>query len=72
MTKQRKTTVDIRVGGGNGFYTITPVSKAGRAWIEENVQYEGWQCLGPSIGIDNGQLAHDIACGAQAAGLEVE
>lgn len=63
---------DITITGGNGFYTITPVSDAGRQWVEEHVQYEGWQTLGAGIGVDDGRLAYAIAEGAQADGLEVE
>lgn len=62
---------DIEIGGCNGFYTITPVTKAGKAWVEANVQYEGWQCLGPSIGVDSGALVEAVTCGAIADGLTV-
>lgn len=62
---------DISITGGNGFYQITPTSPEGEAWIEANVQYEGWQCLGKSIGVDDGRLVAAIAEGAQADGLEV-
>lgn len=62
---------DIKISGGNGFFTITPVSDAGREWIEENVSYEPWQTLGNGIGVDDTRLVFAIAEGAQAAGLEV-
>ena len=63
--------VDIEIGGGNGFYTITGTSDAGREWLNENVQTESWQWLGNSICCDDTNMAMSIAKGAQADGLEV-
>lgn len=64
--------VDITITGGLGFYTITPVSDAGREWFADNVHFESWQSLGPDIGCDDGRLVAAIVDGAQCAGLDVE
>lgn len=63
---------DITITGGLGFYTITPVSEAGREWFAEHVRIEAWQSLGAGVGVDDGRLVAAIVDGAQADGLEVE
>ena len=68
MATQADLTTDINCG----FYGITVNTKAAREWFSENVQTEGWQWLGNTLGIDDGRTFEAIVDGAQAAGLEVE
>lgn len=63
--------LDVAVGGGNGLYTLTPLTEAAREWFDEHVQSEQWQWLGPALVIDDYRLASSIVDGIQSAGLEV-
>lgn len=63
---------DIILGGGNGFYTVSVISKRASAWFNEEVQTEGWQWLGNTLGIDNYNCFATICGALEVSGLNVE
>ena len=64
-------TPDVQVGGGGTIYTVRPLTDAGRAWIEANVQSEDWQWLGSALCVEHRYIANLIE-GMKADGLIVE
>ena len=72
MSKAKQTAkqADVIVGGGGSIYTLTPLSDEAKAWIDENVESEGYQWLGSSLCVEHRYVA-DVVEGMQAAGLIV-
>lgn len=68
VRRMRPARVDIQISNsGSGFFGITGLTRAGRAWVNQNVQGahrgEAWS--------DDRGFTMDIAQGAMDAGLEV-
>lgn len=59
---------DIRVSGGGTIFLVTPVTQAGRDWINDNVAVE--QMLGNGIAVEH-RYVMDIVQGARSDGLVV-
>jgi hypothetical protein len=69
VKKRRKTMVDLSFANHGSLIGITPNTDAGRKWIEDFVQDEPWQWLGPSLNVEP-RYAWTICQGAIADGLE--
>ncbi len=55
MTTDNKSVVenpDVSVSGGGSLYMVQPISQEAKDWVEENVQLEGWQWMGPAFGVE--------------------
>lgn len=63
--------MDIRVEDHGTVALLFPLSEAGDAWVEENIQTEGWQHFGGAIACEPRTLPPLVA-GAEAEGLTVE
>ena len=50
-------------------YLLIPWSEEARAWIEENVDYEGYQMVGQGIGVEH-RYIKDLVRGMQECGLQ--
>ena len=62
---------DVIVSNEGSVFLLNPVTDAGKEWIKENCQTEGWQWLGQCLAI--GPLyALDIVEGMQGDGLVVQ
>lgn len=67
-----KTPPDVKVtSNGIGFYTVTPVTVAGRDWINEHANVPDWAWLGNSFHMDNAHLVSELVDGMAADGLRV-
>lgn len=55
---------------GSGLVVVRPLTEAAREWIEENVQSEEWQWLGPSLVVE-WRTVENLIAGMIEAGLEV-
>lgn len=69
MTTQTEN--DIRLDNFGSIIGITPLTQAGRDWIDENVQSEGWQWLGGTLNIEP-RMAVAVVTGMEADGLAIE
>lgn len=65
------TLTDIRIEDHGSIVSFTPKSDACKEWIDQNVQLEAWQWLGPSFGVDH-SYADNLIDGLQAEGFEVQ
>lgn len=63
-----KTTPDIDINDQGSIVMFTPRTDAGREWMDENVESEPWQWMGPSLCVDH-RPAQDLVEGMQEAGL---
>lgn len=63
--------MDVIVSNEGSLFTFTLKTSAARAWVEENVQLEGWQWLGTRTFAVDHRYADQLAAGMQDAGLEV-
>lgn len=61
---------DVVVSNQGTIIQFRPVTDAGREWIDENVQSEGWQWLGAWLSVD-WRFAAPLIEGMQNAGLNV-
>lgn len=66
-----KDNTDVLVDNQGNVFGFTPVTPAGREWIEANVQSESWQWLAGTLNVEH-RYAADLVAGMQAAGLNVE
>ena len=69
MTK--KNVADVVVENHGSIFSFMPVTKAAKAWIEENVETEGWQWLCGALCVEP-RMARDLADGMVSAGLSIE
>lgn len=67
---QQTEQADVLVTGGGTMYQVWPLSDEAKAWVEENVQLEGWQWLGQSFGVEH-RYIENLVEGMQQAGLSV-
>ena len=65
-------THDIEISHGGSIALVTPLTDAGREWINDNLQVEAWQWMGcgSSLAVEP-RCAQAIRDGAIDAGLEV-
>jgi hypothetical protein len=61
---------DLHFSNHGSIITCTPLTDAGQQWIDDNVESEGYQWLGRSLGIE-WRFAEAIARGAISDGLKV-
>ncbi len=61
---------DLRVENHGSIITIDPVTPAGKVWLEQNVESEGWQWFGPMLCVEP-RYALPLLCAAYDAGLVV-
>ncbi len=72
MSKANATTeCDVIVDRHGNLFGFTPMTPAGREWIEKNVNAESWQWLGMTLNVEHSYAA-DLVAGMQEAGLTVE
>ena len=62
---------DINITNNGSVFSFQPVTKAGKDWIEKNVQTEPWQWLGDTLAIES-RFAGELADGMISDGLEIE
>ena len=62
---------DVMVDQHGSIVGLSPMTAAGREWIEEHCQAEPWQWLAGTLNVDV-RYAGDIMAGMQADGLNVE
>lgn len=46
-------TPDIKITDEGSIVMFTPMTKAGEDWIQQNVEFESWQMMGPSLCVDH-------------------
>jgi hypothetical protein len=68
--KAKKRQPDLVVSGGGTLYILTPVTDAGREWIDSNVDPDA-QRWGDGIAVEHRYIG-DIVAGAQGDGLVVQ
>ena len=61
---------DIRIENAGSVVLIRPMTAAGKAWVEKNVQAEDWQHFGGAIAAEP-RTVQAVIDGMQADGLEV-
>lgn len=61
---------DVRVSGGGSVFLVTPLSAAGKAWVEEHVHLEDWQWLGKGFGVEH-RYIENLVDGMRGDGLSV-
>jgi len=69
--RHRKPVADFSLFQDSSIVVITPLSRAAKDWISENVEAESWQWLGRGLAIDQ-RYAGDIVSGMCEAGLCLE
>jgi hypothetical protein len=62
--------LDVNIDNQGTIFLFTPITRLAREWVEEHLQLEGWQCLGPSFAVDH-RLAQPLAEDMVADGLRV-
>lgn len=62
---------DVEVSNQGSVVLFILISAAAIAWVEENVQTEGWQWMGRNTFAVDHRFASDLIEGLQAAGLTV-
>lgn len=67
MTRKRE---DILIRDEGTIVALSPVTKRGRAWVDDNIQAEPWQWLGGALCVDH-RLAQDIIEGMAGDGLRL-
>jgi hypothetical protein len=56
----------------NGSVTMfRPISAQAKTWVEENVELEGWQWIGPAFAVET-RYADELRYGMEDAGLSVD
>jgi hypothetical protein len=70
MAKKTKNKPDVRVHDCGSIVQLEILTPAGRKWVAENVESEGWQWLGNRLCIEP-RMVVDIVAGMQSH-LEVE
>lgn len=63
--------MDVQVDDCGAIFLFTPHTKRGRRWIEQNVEYEPWQWMGPRLAIDH-RMAYALVCVMIKDGLIVK
>lgn len=58
----------VAVTSHGSVVTFTPLTEEAKAWFDENVQSEGWQWIGASLGVDH-RMANLLAEGLVAEGF---
>lgn len=61
---------DVRVDADGSLVLFTPLTDAGRAWIDEHTETEPWQWLGPALCVEH-RYAADLVHGMRNDGLKV-
>jgi hypothetical protein len=59
---------DILIRDEGTIVALSPVTKRGRAWVDDNLQAEPWQWLGGALCVDH-RMAQDIINGMTMDGL---
>jgi hypothetical protein len=62
---------DLQFTNHGSLIGITPLTDAGKEWVEIHVSYEPWAVFGRAI-MAEPRYAYDILQGARADGLECE
>lgn len=62
--------MDLDYENHGSIVLVRPTSDAGRAWIDENTETEGWQWIGGALAVEP-RYAGDLLFGAQSEGLEL-
>ena len=62
---------DIEVKNEGSVVLLIPMSSRGKAWIDDNLQLEGWQWYGNAAAVE-ARYADAIVDGMQDDGLEVQ
>lgn len=61
---------DFRIFDQGSLVMVEPVTDAAKEWVDENVQLEGWQWLGPAFGVDHRMIVV-LASAIAAEGFEM-
>ena len=61
-------TPQVEITDHGSVVTFTPLTQEAKDWFAENVASEGWQWLGPALGVDH-RFATDLTSGLEDAGL---
>lgn len=61
---------DVRIEPHGSVVLVRPLSDEARAWVDENVQLEGWQWFGGAFACDP-RYVDNLCGGLREAGLEV-
>ena len=61
---------DFEIRNEGTVFTVTPLTLAGREWLDANVESEGWQWLGRSLVVDH-RYAGGLVEAILESGLEV-
>lgn len=61
---------DVEVRDEGSIVLLTPISDAGRGWVDENLELESWQWYAGGVAIDH-RYADDIIEGMVGDGLLV-
>ena len=69
-SKTKKTNTDIKIEDCGTIVMITPISRKGKKWVKENMQYESWQALGNGIASDP-RMAQNVIEGMKEARLKL-
>lgn len=70
MTTTQRVTTDVEIENHGTVFRFLPVTAAAREWIDENVEAEPYQWMGPALIVDH-RMARDLADGMVRAGLRV-
>lgn len=63
--------MDFTASNHGSIILLTPKTEAAHAWVNENLQVEGWQTLGSSIAIEPRYFG-DIVEGIRHDGLTIQ
>ena len=61
---------DVHVINHGSVFMFQPVSAAAKEWVDEHVQLEGWQWMGPAFAVDP-RYVDGLVEGMAGDGLEV-
>lgn len=64
-------TRDVEIVNEGTVVLFRPVTDRAKVWFKENIQAEGWQWLGMSVGVDH-RYAGDIVEGLLGAGFNLQ
>jgi hypothetical protein len=59
---------DIEINDQGSIVMFTPRTPQGEKWIQENLEFESWQMMGPSLCLDH-RPAQDVVYLMEEAGL---
>lgn len=62
---------DFRIANHGSIVMVEPVTQPAKQWVEDNVQLEGWQWMGPAFSCDP-RMVDNLVAGIEADGLSVE